>query len=40
MMCIGFLIARRLPPWASVALLVVLELVPLAVIRDNLTLNI
>ena len=40
MMCIGFLIARKLPPWASVALLVMLELVPLAVIRDNLTLNV
>ena len=40
MMCVGFLIARKLPVWASIALLVVLELVPLAVIRDNLTLNI
>ena len=40
MMCIGFLIARKLPVWASVGLLVVLELVPLAVIRDNLTLNV
>jgi Protein of unknown function (DUF2585) len=40
MMAIGFLIARKLPPWASVALLVVLELVPLFVIRDNLTLNV
>ena len=40
MMCIGFLIARKLPPWASVALLLMLELVPLAVIRDNLTLNV
>jgi hypothetical protein len=40
MMCIGFLIARKLPPWASIVLLVVLELVPLAVIRDNLTLNV
>ncbi len=40
MMCVGFLIARKLPVWASVALLIVLELVPLLVIRDNLTLNI
>src|SRR5438270_3231148 len=40
MMTLGFLAARKLPPWASVALLVALELVPLLVIRDNLTLNI
>jgi hypothetical protein len=40
MMCVGFLAARRLPPWAAVLLVVVLELVPLFVIRDNLTLNI
>jgi hypothetical protein len=40
MMCLGFLAARKLPVWASVVLLVILELVPLAVIRDNLTLNI
>lgn len=40
MMCAGFLIARKLPVWASILVLVVLELVPLAVIRDNLTLNI
>jgi hypothetical protein len=40
MMALGFLIARKLPPWASIALLVVLELVPLFVIRDNLALNI
>src|SRR4051794_19643345 len=40
MMCIGFLAARRLPVWASVVLVVVLELVPLVVIRDNLALNI
>ena len=40
MMCIGFLAARKLPVWASVALVVVLEIVPLFVIRDNLTLNI
>ena len=40
MMCVGFLIARKLPLWASIVLLVVLELVPLFAIRDNLTLNI
>lgn len=40
MMCIGFLLARKLPVWASIALLIVLEVIPLLVIRDNLTLNI
>ena len=40
MMCVGFLLARRLPARASVVLLIALELVPLFVIRDNLTLNI
>jgi hypothetical protein len=40
MMCFGFLLARKLPVWASIALLVALELVPLFVIRDNLALNI
>jgi hypothetical protein len=40
MMAIGFLGARRLPVWASVAIILVLELVPLLAIRDNLTLNI
>jgi hypothetical protein len=40
MMCAGFLAARRLPVWGSVALLVVLEVVPLFVIRDNLFLNV
>jgi hypothetical protein len=40
MMCVGFLLARKLPVWASIALLVTLELVPLFVIRDNLTLNV
>ena len=40
MMAIGFLAARKLPPWASLVLLVTLELVPLIVIRDNLALNI
>ena len=40
MMAIGFLAARRLPAWASLVALLALELVPLMVIRDNLTLNI
>jgi hypothetical protein len=40
MMIGGFLLARRLPVWASVAVVLVLELVPLFVIRDNLTLNV
>jgi hypothetical protein len=40
MMVLGFFAARKLPIWASVALLLVLELVPLFVIRDNLTLNV
>jgi hypothetical protein len=40
MMCVGFLAARKLPLWVSIALVVVLEVVPLLVIRDNLTLNI
>jgi hypothetical protein len=40
MMAIGFAIARRLPLWLSVALVLVLELVPLLAVRDNLTLNV
>jgi len=40
MMGVGFLAARKLPLWASVALVIALELVPLIVIRDNLTLNV
>jgi hypothetical protein len=40
MMGIGFWIARKLPWQATVALALVLELVPLYVIRDNLTLNV
>ena len=40
MMALGFLAARRLPLWAAILLLLVLELVPLLVIRDNLALNI
>jgi hypothetical protein len=40
MMALGFLIARRLPVSWSVAIVVGLELIPLIVIRDNLTLNV
>ncbi len=40
MMSVGFLVARRLPVWAAIALLIMLELIPLYVIRDNLTLNV
>ena len=40
MMALGFLGARRLPVWASVGTVLVLELVPLIAIRDNLALNI
>lgn len=40
MMCLGFLAARRLPVWFSILLLIALELAPLFVIRDNLTLNV
>jgi hypothetical protein len=39
-MVIGFLVARRLPVWASVALVAVLEVTVGLIIRDNLTLNI
>lgn len=40
MMMIGFAIARRLPVWGTVALAIFFELLALAVIRDNLTLNV
>ena len=40
MMAVGFLAARRIPVWASAVVVLVLELVPLIVIRDNLTLNV
>jgi hypothetical protein len=39
-MTLGFAIARRLPVWTSVLLAVSFELLTLAVIRDNLTLNV
>jgi hypothetical protein len=40
MMCAGFIAARKLPVRTCVLLVVLLELVPLVVIRDNLALNI
>ncbi|MEO5577643.1 MAG: DUF2585 family protein, partial [Sphingomicrobium sp.] len=40
MMGLGFLAARRLPVWASVALAIGFELLTLVIIRDNLTLNV
>lgn len=39
-MVIGFVIASRLPAWATVALLVGFEILAAYAIRDNLTLNI
>ena len=40
MMVLGFLAARRLPLWVSIGTVLLLELVPLLVIRDNLALNV
>ena len=40
MMAAGYWLARRLPVWVSVALVVALELVALVAVRDNLTLNV
>ena len=39
-MMAGFLLASRLPAWATVALALVMELAVGALIRDNLTLNV
>ncbi len=39
-MVAGFALARRLPVWATVAVALAFELLTLAVIRDNLALNV
>ena len=39
-MLLGFLLASRIPAWVSVVLAVALELFTLAMIRDNLALNV
>ena len=39
-MIVGFLVAALIPVWTSVAVVVALELIALAAIRDNLTLNV
>jgi hypothetical protein len=39
-MVLGFLVASRIPAWASVALAIAFELFTLWSIRDNLTLNV
>ena len=40
MMAIGYAIAARIPIWASVVAVLALELVALAAVRDNMTLNV
>ena len=40
MMALGFTAARRLPVWVSLLAFAAFELIPLLVIRDNLTLNV
>ncbi len=39
-MLVGFLLASRLPAWVTVCLLIATEVLLLALIRDNLTLNV
>ena len=39
-MLVGFLLASRLPAWVTVFLLIATEVILLALIRDNLTLNV
>jgi uncharacterized protein DUF2585 len=38
-MLVGFLLASRLPAWVTAFLLIAAEVLLLALIRDNLTLN-
>lgn len=40
MMALGFLFASRVPAWVTIIVAIVFELLALAVIRDNLTLNV
>jgi hypothetical protein len=40
MMALGFIVARKLPLWATLLLFALLEVTPLFAIRDNLTLNV
>jgi len=39
-MALGFAFARRAPVWLTVAIAIGFELLTLAIIRDNLTLNV
>ena len=39
-MSLGFLIARRIPVWATISIGILFELLTLWTIRDNLTLNV
>jgi len=40
LLLVGFLLASRLPAWVTVFLLIATEVILLALIRDNLTLNV
>jgi hypothetical protein len=40
MMALGFWLARKLPLWVSIVIVIVLELAALVAVRDNLTLNV
>jgi hypothetical protein len=39
-MAVGFWLARHLPVWVSIAIIVVFETISMLVIRDGLALNI
>jgi len=39
-MTLGFLVARKIPVWATISVAILIELLTLWTIRDNLTLNI